>query len=250
MGAYSGVDRYQMETVEEIMEGARAAHERKASKYCIVTATRGPSEQDMETICTAVKRIKEEMGLEICTSLGLLTEEQAVRLAEAGVDRFNHNLETSSRYYPEICQTHTWEDRVQTIQYAHAAGMESCCGGIMGMGETPHDRVELALTLRELNVTSIPVNFLDPRPGTPLEDVERLSPNECLKALCMFRFVNPDKEIRAAGGREVCLKSLQPLSLYPVNSIFTEGYLTTGGNQFDRDKAMIEEAGFYIEEVD
>ena len=247
IGAYSGVDRYEMESVEKLMAGAREAQSVNAVKYCMVTATQGPSEQELDVICEAVRRIKSELSLDVCTSLGFLTDAQARRLFEAGVDRFNHNLETSKRYYPEICQTHTYEDRVATLRAAKKAGMELCCGGIVGMGETADDRVELALALRDLDVDSIPVNFLDPRPGTPLADVTRMPPRDCLRALCMFRFTNPTKEIRAAGGREVCLRSLQPLALYPANSIFTEGYLTTGGHEQSEDAQMIEDAGFVVD---
>jgi len=249
IGSYSGVDRYQQQSVEELVAGAYSAYERNAVKYCMVTATRGPSEPELDTICEAVRQIKEKFNIHICTSLGLLTQDQAVRLKEAGVDRFNHNLETSSRYYPEVCQTHSWQDRVDTIRHVKDAGMEACCGGIMGMGETDDDRVELAFALRELEVESIPVNFLDPRPGTPLENLERLTPNECLRALCMFRLVNPTRDIRAAGGREVCLLHLQPLALYAANSIFTEGYLTTGGQGESADLEMIREAGFYVRDI-
>lgn len=249
IGAYSGVDRYQTQTVEELVEGARAAHARRAVKYCMVTATRGPSDKDLDVICEAVRQIKQEMQIHVCTSLGLLTADQAVRLKEAGVDRFNHNLETSCRYYAEVCQTHSWEDRVQTIRHVKAAGLEACCGGIVGMGETVEDRVDLALALRELEVESIPVNFLDPRPGTPLGDLERMRPADCLRALCMFRFVNPTRDIRVAGGREVCLRHMQPLALYPANSLFTEGYLTTPGQGENQDARLIEEAGFYIRSI-
>lgn len=249
LGAYSGVSRYQLQSVDELMAGARKAHEMKAVKYCIVTATRGPSDHELDVICEAVRRIKAEIPIEICTSLGLLSDGQATRLAEAGVDRFNHNLESSSRYFPEICQTHSFEDRVATVRAAKAAGMEACCGGIVGMGETLEDRVDLALTLADLQVESIPVNFLDPRPGTPLAELERMAPADCLRALCMFRFVNPSREIRVAGGREVCLRHLQPLALYPANSMFTEGYLTTPGQGYTDDLAMIAEAGFFVEEL-
>ncbi|MFT5122480.1 MAG: biotin synthase [Kiritimatiellia bacterium] len=249
IGSYSGVDRYQMMTPEQMLEGARNAHAMGAVKYCIVTATRGPSPRELDTICTAVKQIKAEMPIHICTSLGLLNPEQAAELAAAGVDRFNHNLETSREFYSEICNTHTYDDRVNTIKHAKAAGMEACCGGIMGMGETDEDRVQLAMELRELEVESIPVNFLDPRPGTPMEHCTRLTPVQCLKALCMFRFVNPTRDIRAAGGREVCLKHLQPFALYPANSIFSEGYLTTPGQGNNADRDMIEEAGFHIAEL-
>lgn len=249
MGAYSGVNRYAMQTVDQLVQGAREAHARKAVKYCMVTATRGPSPRELDTICEATRRIKSEMKIKVCASLGLLTREQADTLKAAGVDRFNHNLETSSRYYPEVCNTHTFEDRVQTVRHAKAAGMEACCGGIMGMGETDADRVDLAFTLRELEVESIPVNFLDPRPGTPLGHVARLTPQDCLRALCMFRLVNPTRDIRAAGGREVVLKNLQPFALYPANSMFSEGYLTTPGQGNDRDMQMIADLGFHLAEI-
>lgn len=249
IGSYSGVDRYAMQSVEELVAGAHAAASRQAVKYCMVTATRGPSEAELDTICEAVRRIKREVNIDICTSLGLLNRDQAVRLREAGVDRFNHNLETSSRYYPEVCQTHSWQERVDTVRYAREAGMEACCGGIVGMGETDEDRVDLALALRELEVESIPVNFLDPRPGTPLGHLERLPASDCLRALCLFRLVNPRRDIRVAGGREVCLGPMQGLSLYPANSMFTEGYLTTPGQAHDRDLAMIEAAGFTVRDI-
>ncbi len=249
IGAYSGVDRYRMQTVGELVAGAKEAHDRQAVKYCMVTATRGPSENELETICEAVRQIKQDVPIEICTSLGLLNDEQARQLAEAGVHRFNHNLETSRRYFPNVCQTHTYDDRVATVRAAKAAGMEACCGGIVGMGEELDDRVELAFALRELEVESIPVNFLDPRPGTPLEHVERLSPTDCLKVLAMFRLVNPQSEIRVAGGREVNLRHLQPLAFYPANSMFTEGYLTTPGQGYERDLNMIKDAGFAVAEL-
>jgi biotin synthase len=249
IGAYSGVDRYGMQGVEELVAGAREAAARQAVKYCMVTATRGPSERELDVICEAVRRIKRECRIQICTSLGLLTRDQAFRLKEAGVDRFNHNLESSSRFYPEICQTHGWQERVETIRYVREAGMEVCCGGIVGMGETDEDRVDLAFTLRELEVESIPVNFLDPRPGTPLGNLDRLPAADALRALCMFRLVNPTRDIRAAGGREVCLGPLQALCLYPANSMFTEGYLTTPGQSQSQDVAMIRAAGFYVREI-
>ncbi len=249
IGAYSGTKRYQMQTVEELVEGARKAYEMKAVKYCMVTATRGPSDKEMDVICEAVRRIKSEMNINICTSLGLLTDDQAKRLAEAGVTRFNHNMESSRNYFPQVCQTHTYDDRVATIKAAKAAGMEACCGGIVGMGESMHDRIDLAYELRELEVESIPVNFLDPRPGTPLADVQRLKPIECLKILCMFRFVNPSRDIRIAGGREVNLRDMQAFALYPANSMFTEGYLTTGGQGYEKDMRMIEDAGFRLAEL-
>jgi biotin synthase len=246
-GAESGVDRYSLLSVEQLVEGAHRAAEAQAVKYCMVTSTRGPSAREINEICTAVQRIKAELPhLRICTSLGLLTDHQAEQLAAAGVDRFNHNLETSKRFYPSICSTHSYEDRVSTVRAAKRAGMEACCGGIMGMGETDDDRIELAFALRDLEVDSIPINFLDPRPGTPLQEVSRLKPLECLRLLAMFRFVNPTRDIRVAGGREINLRSLQPLALYAANSIFADGYLTTGGQGHEADLQLIEDLGFEV----
>ena len=249
IAAYSGAERYQMQTVEQLVEGAREAYRMKAVKYCMVTATRGPSTRELEIVCEAARRIKAELPIKICTSLGLLTDTQAGQLAAAGVDRFNHNLETSRNYFGNVCQTHSWEDRVATIKAAKRAGMEACCGGIMGMGETMEDRVDLAFALRELEVESIPVNFLDPRPGTALGHLSRMKAQDALRTLCMYRFVNPTRDIRAAGGREVVLRHLQALALYPANSMFTEGYLTTPGQGYQDDMAMIEEAGFRVAEL-
>jgi biotin synthase len=247
--ADSGVERYRMQTVDELVEGARKAHALGATTYCMVTATRGPSSNELETVCAAVRQIKAEMPVRVCTSLGLLTPNDAQKLAQAGVDRFNHNLESSERYFPEICSTHSWGDRVATIRAAKDAGMEACCGGIVGMGETVDDRIAMAFELRALEVESIPLNFLDPRPGTPLGHRERLSPADCLKTLAMFRLINPTRDLRVAGGREEALRSQQPLALYAANSLFAEGYLTTGGQGAEDDIAMIEDAGFRVAEI-
>jgi biotin synthase len=238
------VEKYRLITKEEMLEGARKAKAAGAFKYCLVTSTRGPNDQQMDVICDAVREIKEKVGIRICTSLGILEREQAFRLKAAGVDRFNHNLETSQRHFGNLCTTHTWEDRQRTIQYVHEAGMESCCGGIVGMGEADEDIVDLAFELRRLGVTSIPVNFLNPRPGTPLGKLPLTEPRRALRVLCMVRFVNASRDIRCAGGREVNLRSLQPFVLYPCNSIFTNGYLTTGGNAESDDVRMIRDLGF------
>jgi len=157
-----------MKTVDELVDGARRAHAARAKRYCMVTATRGPSQRDLDTICDAATRIKSEMDIELCASLGLLTAAKAARLAASGVDRFNHNLETSERHYDKIVSTHTWRDRVATVELAKQAGMDTCCGGIVGLGESEDDLLDLAFALRDLDVDSVPVNFLDARPGTPL----------------------------------------------------------------------------------
>jgi biotin synthase len=238
-----------MLSADELVEGARRAAAAHAYRYCMVTATTGPSPRDLDTICEAAQRIKSELDIELCASLGFLTEAKAVRLAESGIDRFNHNLETSERHFDKVVSTHSYRDRVRTIQLAKQAGMQTCCGGIVGLGERDDDLVDLALELRALEVDSVPVNFLDPRPGTPLEGRDRITPTDALRALCLFRFANPSADIRVAGGREVNLRSMQAMALYPANSLFTSGYLTTGGNQPQDDVQMIRDLGFEIEYV-
>ena len=236
-----------MKSTDELVEGARRAAAARAKRYCMVTATRGPSARDLDTICDAARRIKAELSIELCASLGLLTEAKARRLAEAGVDRFNHNLETSERFYDRIVSTHSWRDRVETVRLAKAAGMDTCVGGIVGLGEDETDLVDLAFALRELDVDSVPVNFLDARPGTPLAGRPAVEPGAALRALCMFRFVHPRTDLRVAGGRELTLRGLQVLALYPANSIFTQGYLTTGGAMPEADHQLVRDAGFELE---
>ena len=236
-----------MKSVEDLVAGARNAVAAKAKRYCMVTATRGPSARDLDTICEAATRIKAELDIELCASLGILTAAKAERLATSGVDRFNHNLETSSSFYEKMVSTHTWADRVETVRLAKAAGMDACSGGIVGLGESEEDLLDLAFALRDLDVDSVPVNFLDPRPGTPLAGRSKIEPGYALRALCMFRFVHPRTDLRVAGGREITLRSLQPMSLYVANSIFTQGYLTTGGATALADHQMIRDAGFELE---
>ncbi len=236
-----------MQSVESLVESASKAAAIQAKRFCMVTATRGPSERDLDVICEAAKQIKEKYQIELCASLGLLTEAKAKRLAEAGIDRFNHNLETSENYYDKVVTTHSWADRVNTVKLAKASGMETCCGGIVGLGESEEDLIDLVFALRELEVDSVPVNFLDPRPGTALAAHQRINPRYALRALCLFRFLCPKADVRIAGGREVNLRSLQPLALYPANSMFTSGYLTTGGNAPTDDMQMIADAGFELE---
>ncbi len=243
------IERYPLQAVAELVAGAQRAHAMGAFIYCMVTATRGPSALDLETICEATRQIKANYPLKICTSLGLLRPGQAEQLRAAGVDRYNHNLETSSRYFPQIVSSHSFEQRLETVRRAKAAGLEACCGGILGLGEQPEDWVDLALSLRELRVDSVPINFLNPRPGTPLGERPPLRPQACLKGLAMFRFVHPAQDVRVAGGREVVLGQLQPLALYAANSLFTNGYLTTAGQGDSADAQMIRQAGFEAEVV-
>jgi biotin synthase len=238
--------RYALQKVEELVDGARDAHRLKAFRYCIVTSGKAPESHELDILCEAARLIKKEVPIQICASLGILNADQAQKLKQAGVDRFNHNLESSEKFYPSICTTHSYADRKRTAEIVKASGMELCSGGLIGMGESLEDRVEMAFALRDVDADSIPLNFLDPRPGTALESLTRLSPADCLRALAMFRFVHPDKEIRVAGGREACLGSMQVLSLYAANSIFTKGYLTTPGQGYEEDIDMITKAGFRL----
>lgn len=238
--ARGGVERYGFVGREALVEQARSAKAAGARMFCMVTATRGADDLDLDEVCAAVAEIRGRVGIKVCASLGLLTCESAGRLAAAGVNRFNHNLETSERHFERICTTHTYADRVETLRLAREAGMELCSGGIVGMGETDEDVVEMAFAA---DAESIPVNFLDPRPGTPLSDAPRLTPQRCLKVLCLFRFVHPRSEIRAAGGREANLGALEPLCLYPANSIFADGYLTTPGRASPAVMKMIADLG-------
>ncbi|BAU67262.1 biotin synthetase [Stanieria sp. NIES-3757] len=241
------IEKYPLMAQAKILDAAAKAAELKAGTFCFVISGRSPSELVFSKVLEAVKEVKAKHELKVCACLGLLTEEQTLRLAEAGVDRVNHNLNTSEQYHPQICTTHTFGDRVKTIQNVQAAGITTCSGGIIGMGESDDDVIDLAYSLRELNVTSVPINFLIPIPGTPLAEQNQLNPRRCLRVLCLFRFLLPAQEIRIAGGREVHLRSLQPLGLYPANSIFIGDYLTTPGQATLADFEMLRDAGFVLE---
>ncbi|RRJ65661.1 biotin synthase BioB [Paenibacillus oralis] len=241
------VAKYTLLDKESLLAGAREALQRKAGTYCIVASGRGPTDKELEQVAEAVKEIRETMPLKICACLGLLKADQAKRLSEAGVHRYNHNLNTSRANYPSITTTHTYDQRLETVNIAKAHGMSPCSGVIIGMGETDREIVEMAFALRELDADSIPINFLNAIPGTPLERAERTAALKALKTLALFRFICPSKEIRVAGGRETSLRSLQPLSLYAANSLFVGDYLTTEGQDVALDHRMIEDLGFEIE---
>ena len=240
------IPRYNLLSRDKLMEGARMATERKARTYCIVISARGPNEREMAAVTSIVPQIKDKYNLKICACLGLLTPDQAQQLKDCGVDRVNHNLNTSDAHYSQICTTHTFTDRLDTLRAVRDAGMEMCSGGIIGMGERREDVVDLAITLRDLGVQSIPVNFLNPIDGTPLAGPSDLNPRYCLKVLAIFRLLNPDREIRIAGGRELHLGSMQALALYAANSIFVGDYLTTKGQTPEADYQMIRDLGFEV----
>jgi biotin synthase len=240
------IPKYNLLSIPRLMEAAQLAAEQQSKTFCIVISARGPTEREIDFVCEVAPRIKEAYGLNICACLGLLSLDQARRLAAAGIDKVNHNLNTSQRYYGEVCSTHTYADRVATLSACREAGLSLCSGGIMGMGESMEDLVDMAFELKELQVESIPLNFLNAIDGTPLEGVTRLTPRDCLRGLALMRMVNPTAEIRIAGGREIHLGSLQALGLYPANSMFVGDYLTTKGQLPEADYRMITDLGFTI----
>jgi biotin synthase len=244
------IEKYPLMAEEKILAAAARAVEGKAATFCMAISGRSPNEPTFERILSAIRAVKSQYDLKVCTTLGLLSADQTDRLAAAGVDRVNHNLNTAAEHHEDICSTHTYLDRLTTVKNVKAAGITTCSGGIFGMGESDRDIVSLAFALRELEVTSVPLNFLIPIPGTPFGDYQHLTPQRCLRILCLFRLLLPSQEIRIAGGREVQLRSLQPLGLYVANSIFVGDYLTTPGQAAEADWQMIADAGFVLEAAD
>ncbi|MDY6939738.1 MAG: biotin synthase BioB [Cyanobacteriota bacterium] len=244
------IEKYPMLARQKILAAADRAAKLNAGTFCMVISGRSPSGSVFEKVLDAVRSVKTDYDLKICACLGLLDGEQTRRLAEAGVDRVNHNLNTSENYHPQICTTHSFDDRLNTVKNVQTAGMTTCSGGILGMGESDDDAIDLAYSLRELEVTSVPLNFLIPIEGTPFAGRGELDPRHCLRLLCLFRLILPTQELRIAGGREVHLRSLQPLGLYAANSIFIGDYLTTPGQAARRDFEMIRDAGFVLENAD
>lgn len=240
------IEAYPIKPDEEILDEARLAYEAGAHRYCMVFAGRGPSQQRTEHLAGLVRKIKAQFPIEVCVSAGLMDEEKTDLLASAGLDRLNHNLNTSEANYPNICTTHGYGDRIKTLRAAKASGLEVCSGLIAGMGESAAELVEIAKTLRSMNAESIPVNFLLNFPGGQLSEPQDLSPEYCLRILCLFRFLNPAAEIRTAAGREVRLRDLEVMCLYPANSIFLQGYLNARGADRLRTLQMIQDAGFTI----
>lgn len=241
------IARYPLVADEQLLDGARLAAEHRAGTYCAAISGRAPGERELQLFERVVPEIKARWGLKVCASVGLLSQEQARRLKAAGVDRVNHNLNTSRRFYARICTTHSYDDRLATLEAVRAAGLELCSGVIVGMGEEQEDVVEMALTLAALQPEALPVNFLLPIAGTPLQTVRRLDPRYCLKVLSLFRLACPRSQLRIAAGREEHLGPLQALGLFVANSIFVGDYLTTRGQPPEEDLRMIAALGFEIE---
>ena len=243
--------KYPMVDTDAAVEAAGRAVGAGAKRLCMVASGRGPTDHELDQVTANVRAVKSTYpDLEICACLGLLADGQADALKDAGVHAYNHNLNTSEKHYDQVCGTHTYADRVDTVGRAATAGLSPCSGALFGMGESDEDMVDLATDLRRLEPDSVPINFLIPIDGTPLAGKFELTPQKCLRILALFRFYFPDVEVRIAGGREVHLRSLQPLGLMIANSIFAGDYLTTEGQPAGTDIRMIEDLGFVVEGMD
>lgn len=247
LGSEAPILKYSWLEPDEAVEQAGQGISGGASRVCLVASGRGPSNRDIERVSGIVEDIKtSHPGVEVCACLGLLKDGQAEALREAGVDAYNHNINTSESNYAEICSTHTYADRLETIEHAKGSGMSACSGLIAGMGESDDELVEAVFALRAIESDSIPVNFLMPFEGTPLGQDWNLTPQRALRILALARFACPDREIRMAGGREMHLRTLQPLALHIANSLFLGDYLTSQGQAAADDLAMIKDGGWQI----
>lgn len=241
---HAEIECHPLMDVETVKKAALSAKENGATRFCIVTSGRVPTGKDFENILEMIKAVASIDGLHCCASLGLLSEEQIKQIKEAGVERYNHNINTSENYHSKICTTHNFSDRVRTVKTIQKYGIEACCGVIIGMGETREDRVDMALSLRELNPTTVPMNFLNPIKGTPLEGYEdKIDEEEILKTICIFRVALPKAMLRYAGGRTTRLSEYnQALGIKAgINSLLVGNYLTTAGSKAEEDKQMLKE---------
>jgi len=248
LGSAADVLKYTWLKPEEVLESAETGVRAGAKRVCLVASGRGPTDRDIARVSDTIAAFKSSHpDVEVCACLGQLSDGQAERLQRAGTTAYNHNLNTAETNYGDICTTHSYQDRADTVTKAKQAGLSPCSGLIAGIGETDTELVDVAFALRELDPDSVPVNFLIPFEGTPLGGQWALTPQRCLRILAMVRFVCPDAEVRLAGGREIHLRSLQPLALHIVNSIFLGDYLTSEGQPGGRDLEMITDAGFTVE---
>jgi biotin synthase len=229
--------------IPSLVEAAKQTAKTGATEFCIVAAVRGPDERLLAQVAAGIEAIRNEVDIQIACSLGMLTEEQVERLSDMGVHRYNHNLETARSYFTNVVTTHTWEERWETLRMVREAGMEVCCGGILGMGETLEQRAEFAANLAELDPHEVPLNFLNPRPGTPFGDLEVLPATEALKAVAAFRLALPRTMLRFAGGREITLGDLGAKKgiLGGINAVIVGNYLTTLGRPAEADLELLDD---------
>lgn len=246
--AYSrtAVREYPLLGEEEILSQARKNDEQGVLRYSVVTSGKRLSEEEVDRMCGAAARIRRETGIAVCVSFGLLKEEQYRKLKEAGVTRVHNNLETSRRFFPNICTTHTFDDKIEAIRAAQAAGLSVCSGGIMGLGETPEDRVDMAFTLRELGIQSVPVNMLNPIPGTPFEENKKLSLQDMRRIVAVYRFILPKASIRLAGGRGLLEDKGRSCFQSGANAAISGDMLTTAGITVETDRKLLKELGYEV----
>jgi len=236
--------RYPLLSADEITAQAKINQEQGVLRYSIVTSGKCLSDAEVDEMCAAVRRIRSEVGISVCVSFGLLNEAQYRKLKMAGVTRVHNNLETSRRFFPQVCTTHTYEDKIGAIRAAQAAGLTVCSGGIMGLGETAEDRIDMALTLRELGIKSIPVNMLNPIPGTPFENNSRLTHEDMRRIVAVYRFLLPDASIRLAGGRGRLEDKGESCFISGANAAISGDMLTTSGITVKTDMALMKKLGY------
>lgn len=243
---HSHIEEYPLLGADEIVKQARENDEQGVLRYSIVTSGKRLNNEEVDKMCDAIRRIRRETGISVCISFGLLDETQFIKAKEAGASRVHNNLETSRKNFPNICTTHTFEEKTDAIKAAQRAGLSVCSGGIMGMGETPEDRVDMALTLRELEIHSVPVNMLNPIPGTPFETLPRLSIDDMRRIVAVFRFVLPDAFIRLAGGRGLMADKGRACFLSGANAAISGDMLTTSGISVAADRKLLKELGYEV----
>lgn len=245
-GHKTGVEEYPLLTVDRIVEEGLRTAEQGVDRFSVVTSGVRVSDAEIDILCRAYSKIREESDIQLCASHGLINYEQFLKLKEAGITRTHNNLETSRRYFPQVCTTHTYDDKIETIRAAQKAGLEICSGGIIGMGEEMSDRLDMAFELRDLGVESIPVNVLMAIPGTPLQDQPLLPEEEILRTIALFRFINPTANIRLAGGRNSMTDCGRLVLHAGANASITGNMLTTSGNTVKQDFEMFTKAGFQL----
>jgi biotin synthase len=242
----TGSKVYSLLSEEEILADAKKNADQGVMRYSIVTAGRSLSDGEVDRMCQIIRRIKEEVHISVCVSFGLLKEDQFRRLKEAGAERVHNNLEASENFFPSVCTSHSFSDKVQAIRAAQAAGMDVCSGGIMGLGEGIEDRIDMALSLRDLGIESIPVNMLNPIPGTPMEKYEGLDEKEMQRIIAVYRFILPKAFIRLAGGRGLMSDKGKACFMSGANAAISGDMLTTAGITVDKDKKLLEELDYMI----
>ncbi len=239
-------ESYPLLSTEKLLEGARHNDAQGVLRYSIVTSGKRLSDQEIEKVCESIRTIRKETSIKVCVSFGLLNEEQFTRLKEAGASRVHCNLESSARYFKEVCTTHTYEEKIETLKAAKRAGLSICSGGILGLGETMEDRIDMVLTARELGVTSIPMNLLNPIPGTPYEHNRPLTNEEACRCAALFRFLIPDASIRLAGGRGLLEDKGKACFQSGANAAISGDMLTTAGITVETDQKLLKELGFEV----